>query len=190
MGGLMFVGHQNGGRVYVFDLSSTSSAFTFVGAYLTDGADTSEVTFDRSTSRLFLLHGNDVNTLEVCSLASVVQGAERKLVQLAIYDRPTGSATTTNLEGFAVASNDDCVGGKRWAFETVDGGGAVSLVWFRNFPCVCVAEYDGAPGLSVADVFAFLNAWFAGAPNADFNRSGGLEIQDIFDYLTAWFRGC
>jgi hypothetical protein len=41
----------------------------------------------------------------------------------------------------------------------------------------------------VQDIFDFLNAWFAGNANADFN-GGGLAVQDIFDFLNAWFSGC
>lgn len=57
-------------------------------------------------------------------------------------------------------------------------------------------------GLAVADIFDFLNDWFAGCDNtyspthpiqcprgtADFN-GGGLAVQDIFDFLSAWFAG-
>ena len=43
--------------------------------------------------------------------------------------------------------------------------------------------------VSVADIFAFLNAWFAGNPQADIN-GGGLAVQDIFDFLNLWFAGC
>jgi hypothetical protein len=194
MGGLMFVGHQNGGRVYVFDLSATSAAFQYVGAYSTGGTDTSEVTFDRSTNRLYLMHGNDVNTVEVCSLASTQVGAERKLNQLALYDRPTGSPTTTNLEGLAIVSNNDCTWsngtGHRNIFETIDGGGAISLVQFTQFPCICLADYDQINGPQVQDIFAYISDWFAGLPKTDVNFDGQLTVQDIFDFLAIWFRGC
>jgi hypothetical protein len=194
MGGLMLVGHQNGGRIYIFDLSATSAAFQYVGAYATGGTDTSEVTFDRSTSRLYLLHGNDVNTIEVCSLASTQVGAERKLNQLNLYDRPTGSPTTTNLEGLAIVSNNDCVWqggvGHRTIFETIDGGNALSLIQFTQFPCICLADYDGVNGPTVQDIFAFISDWFAGQPKTDINYDGTLSLQDIFDFLTLWFHGC
>jgi hypothetical protein len=50
-------------------------------------------------------------------------------------------------------------------------------------------DFDGVGGLTVQDIFAYLNAWFAGDPRADFN-GGGLAVQDIFDFLNAWFAGC
>ncbi len=54
---------------------------------------------------------------------------------------------------------------------------------------VCLADFNGG-GLSVQDIFDFLNAWFASDLRADFNANGALEVQDIFDFLNAWFAGC
>jgi hypothetical protein len=55
-------------------------------------------------------------------------------------------------------------------------------------PC-CYANFDGLNGVQVADIFAFLNAWFAGDLSADIN-GGGLAVSDIFAFLNAWFAGC
>ncbi|HVU63726.1 MAG TPA: choice-of-anchor tandem repeat NxxGxxAF-containing protein, partial [Phycisphaerales bacterium] len=54
---------------------------------------------------------------------------------------------------------------------------------------VCRADYNGSDGVTVADIFDFLNGWFAGDEQADFN-GGGLSVSDIFDFLNAWFAGC
>jgi glucose/arabinose dehydrogenase len=54
----------------------------------------------------------------------------------------------------------------------------------------CPADFNGVDGLTVADIFDYLNAWFAGDPRADFNGVGGLSVQDIFDFLNVWFLGC
>jgi hypothetical protein len=53
--------------------------------------------------------------------------------------------------------------------------------------CECLADWNGG-GLSIADVFAFINDWFIGT--ADFNHSGDITTDDIFDFLNAWFAGC
>ncbi len=135
MGGLMFVAHQNGGRVYAFDLSPTSSAFDFVGAYLTGASETAELCFDRPSGHLYALHGENVNEIEVLSLASTVVGTERKLVAVATYAPPSGMPATTNLEGLALVSSADCASGDRSLFLTIDDGGPTSLVRFRQFPC-------------------------------------------------------
>lgn len=193
MGGLFFVGHQNGGRVYVFDLSATDSTLTFVGSYLTNASETADLCFDRSTGRLLVLHGNNINTIEVCSLASTASGGERRLATIETMDRPTGSASNANIEGLAVFANGDATGGmagRRSLFLTIDDGGATSLLWFRQFPNVCRGDWNGAAGTSVDDLFLYLNAWFTGDPRADVDFSGAVAIDDLFLYLNAWFTGC
>ncbi|MBY0312245.1 MAG: hypothetical protein K2W85_09255 [Phycisphaerales bacterium] len=55
---------------------------------------------------------------------------------------------------------------------------------------ICIADFDGSGAISGVDIFAFINAWFAGDPLADVNRSGTLNVLDIIDFLNAWFNGC
>lgn len=145
MGGLMFVAHQNGGRIYAFDLNRTNSTFTFVGAYKTNFSESCELTFDRSDGRLYILHGADHNTVEVTNLASTVVGSERQFTELVTYGRPTGSPGSWNLEGFAIMSNSDCAGDQRSVFLTIDDGGSQSLLWYKQFPCTCAS---GDPSIS------------------------------------------
>jgi hypothetical protein len=64
--------------------------------------------------------------------------------------------------------------------------GAVGVVQARMGPR---SDYNGVDGISVQDIFDFLNAWFAGDAAADFDGVNGLEVQDIFDFLNAWFAG-
>jgi beta-glucanase (GH16 family) len=54
----------------------------------------------------------------------------------------------------------------------------------------CPADFNGTAGVTIQDIFSFLNAWFAADPRSDFNEVGGLTIQDIFDFLNSWFQGC
>ncbi|HVU64816.1 MAG TPA: GC-type dockerin domain-anchored protein [Phycisphaerales bacterium] len=54
----------------------------------------------------------------------------------------------------------------------------------------CAPDFNQNGTLEVADIFAFLNAWFSGDPRADFNGINGLEVADIFAFLNAWFAGC
>lgn len=44
--------------------------------------------------------------------------------------------------------------------------------------------------MAIADIFAFLNGWFAGSPDTDFDGINGLQVADIFAFLNAWFAGC
>jgi hypothetical protein len=55
---------------------------------------------------------------------------------------------------------------------------------------VCTADADCSGSLAVADIFTFLNSWFAGSPDADFDSSGALSVADVFAFLNAWFSGC
>jgi hypothetical protein len=57
-------------------------------------------------------------------------------------------------------------------------------------PAPCAVDFDGNGTLQVADIFAFLNAWFAGNSQANFNGMNGLQVADIFAFLNAWFAGC
>ena len=55
---------------------------------------------------------------------------------------------------------------------------------------ICPSDFNCSGTLEVADIFAFLNAWFAGAPAADFDGDSVLAVADIFAFLNAWFGGC
>jgi hypothetical protein len=54
----------------------------------------------------------------------------------------------------------------------------------------CLADHDGNGVAEVADIFAFLADWFAGAPAGDALGDGGNGVPDIFAFLAAWFAGC
>lgn len=55
---------------------------------------------------------------------------------------------------------------------------------------VCRCDFNGSGMLEVADIFDYLNAWFAGSANADFDQSGSLAVADLFDFLNCWFASC
>lgn len=58
-------------------------------------------------------------------------------------------------------------------------------------PC-CHADFDKSGIKDVADIFAYLSAWFANSSYADVggNGTGARDISDIFQFLSAWFAGC
>jgi hypothetical protein len=58
------------------------------------------------------------------------------------------------------------------------------------FTPACPADVDGSGSAHLADIFAFLTAWFAGDPRADFDHARGVDILDIFAFVAAWFAGC
>ncbi len=55
---------------------------------------------------------------------------------------------------------------------------------------ICPPDFDGSGVVQIADIFAYLNAWFAGDIASDTNANGTLAVADIFEYLNLWFAGC
>jgi len=99
MGGLMFVAHQNGGRIYVFDLRVGKKTVHFVGAYRSSREESSGLEFDRSSGLLYIWHNTGPNYLQVARLSSYVEGQERHLTTVKEFTGPKGG----NLEGIAIA---------------------------------------------------------------------------------------
>ncbi len=143
MQGLMFVAHQNGGRIYVFDLNRSDDTYLFIGAYKTAYTESCGLAFDRTENLLYVFHGAGYNRTEVVRLSSTAVGSERQFDSVALYNSPAAG----NLEGIAVVPPNDCAGTGRNFFLAIDDGGPASLMEFQLFPC-CV---DGAVSDSDAD---------------------------------------
>ena len=128
LGGLVFVGHQNGGNLYVFDLApGQDNVFTFVGTYTTSRTETAGLEFDSAVGWLYIWHNTDGNILEISDLRTTpVSPGVRALRTIVEYQGPDSG----NLEGFAATSQSNP---NRWAFLTKDGGGTDSLRWFQQF---------------------------------------------------------
>ncbi len=136
MGGLMFVGHQNGGDIFVFDLNRQTGEFAFVGEYKTSADEIAALEFDRASGLLYIWHGAEFNTLEVARLSSTETKKKRRFEAAVIFQGPdTVLFGSDNHEGLAVVSVDECAGGKRGLFLTTDGGDFWSLLWYQQFPC-------------------------------------------------------
>lgn len=136
MGGLMFVGHQDGGYVHVFDLNPTSSAYGYVGRYTTSRPETAGLEFDRTTGKLYIWHNYGNNYLEVTELSSYVDGADRRLRQLIEYDGPRSG----NLEGFALAPTPET---NNWCFITDDDNySGQAVTWYQAFEPTEDADSD------------------------------------------------
>lgn len=69
-------------------------------------------------------------------------------------------------------------------------GGTATLRGGFLAPRLCAADFDASGTRDVADIFAFLSAWFASGPGADFDNSGVRDVADIFSFLSTWFAGC
>jgi hypothetical protein len=129
MGGLMFVGHQSGGYVHVFDLNRGNNSYNYVGKYKTGRSETAGLEFDRSTGRLYIWHnvGSTSNFLEIVKLSSYMDGEERRLRQIVEYEGPR----TGNLEGFALVPTPET---DNWCFVTDDSNtNDEAVMWYRHF---------------------------------------------------------
>jgi hypothetical protein len=72
---------------------------------------------------------------------------------------------------------------------TYVGDGVPCQVEPGNIITCCIANFNGENGVTVQDIFDFLEAYFGGDPDADLNGNG-LGVQDIFDFLAMYFAGC
>lgn len=104
-GGLFFIANQNGGYIWVFDINpNVNDDFVFVGKYKTNATESCDLSFDRSTNILYILHnvsGN--NSLETTNLSTIIiSGTQRKLVTLNQYTIPTPIGNNDNIEGFTM----------------------------------------------------------------------------------------
>ena len=104
LGGLFFVANQDGGYIWVFDVNPNSNDdFAFVGKYKTNRSESCDLSLDRSTGLLYILHNISGNKLEVTDLSTfAVSGNERKFVVKKEYAVPNPGDTNENIEGFAV----------------------------------------------------------------------------------------
>lgn len=127
MGGLMFVGHQSGGYVHVFDLTPLGTTYGYVGKFKTSRTETAGLEFDRSTGKLYIWHNTGANYLEVAELNSYVDGSDRRLRTIVEYTGPRSG----NLEGFACLPTEEP---NNWCFVTDDNNlNTEAIVWYRQF---------------------------------------------------------
>jgi hypothetical protein len=159
MGGLVFIGHQAGGGIYVFDLSPDSEELDYVGAYATSRSETCGLEFDRSTGLLYAWHDSQHDELEVLSLASERRSRfGRSFLSEAIYD----ATFVGTIEGMAIAPGSECQEGVREILVTVDDGGANSLFRFEMFEAFCAlcpTDLNGDGEVNGQDLGVFLVEW-------------------------------
>jgi hypothetical protein len=163
MNGVMMVGHQNGGGIFVFDLDRATGDFSFVGEYRTAYDEIAGLEFDRSTGFLFVWHDENNQVLELIDLRSSGVAGEtfRQFEAVRLFAGPSRS----NFEGIAITPAADCANGERSLFMTIDGGGPTSLLLFQRFSVDCpeVACLEGsvnAGGSGGVENVLFVNGSF------------------------------
>jgi len=70
------------------------------------------------------------------------------------------------------------------------GGPSGLGIFYPRGGTFCPADFDHNGTREVADIFAFLAAWFAGSASADVDGIPGIGVPDIFAFLSLWFAGC
>jgi hypothetical protein len=153
MGGLMFVAHQNEGYVWVFDLNpDVDDDFAFVGKYKTSRSESCDLSFDRTTGLLYILHNAGSNYLEVTNLSTTTISGEKKFIETNEYFIPTPPGANINIEGFAITPKcPDSSNVSAWLCRDVSGGSANALLqdavrWFNPFTadgnCVPLSDQE------------------------------------------------
>jgi hypothetical protein len=73
-------------------------------------------------------------------------------------------------------------------FKAPTAGSPATTVSIDNLqvPAICPCDWDGG-GLAPADIFGFLNAYFAADPATDFDNNGIRQPADIFAFLNCYF---
>jgi hypothetical protein len=85
----------------------------------------------------------------------------------------------------------NCTGNTLAGAVHTASGSTCNAAGSTTTPC-CYPDYNKVGGITVQDIFDFLNDWFAGSPFAHFGGDGTptqLNVQNIFDFLNSWFAG-
>lgn len=108
------------------------------------------------------------------------------------------AASCPSGPGSVLACSDNaCAQQAQIAFQASAGvpylirvGGTGSARGLGQVAVRCPADFNADGLLSPADIFAGLNAYFAGDLAADYSGDGALAPADIFALLNAYFAGC
>lgn len=101
------------------------------------------------------------------------------------------AAVGQNLEGLALGPRLSMQ--SRVVLGVVDDADVLSNNTLMPFQLTdagaCPADADGSGGVTIDDLFVYLNMWFMGADAADIDGVGGVGIDDLFGFLGRWFAG-
>lgn len=98
------------------------------------------------------------------------------------------NTVTTDLPGIMIEARDASESGM--IVGTSEGPSGPVAVLLVPDGAECAADFDRNGTHEVADIFAFLSAWFAQDPQADVDGIPGIGVPDIFSFLSLWFAGC
>ncbi|MGW4033903.1 esterase-like activity of phytase family protein [Streptomyces sp. NPDC004838] len=121
--GLFFTGLETLGMVYAYALDLNSGAFTRVAAFASGLPAVMATEWEPATGRLWTACDNHCQG----GMATLGIDAQGRFAVTNVYDRPAG-LPDYNHEGFAIAPQTACVGGRKpvvWADDKNNGGHAL-----------------------------------------------------------------
>ncbi|MDP7070505.1 MAG: hypothetical protein QF561_04055 [Phycisphaerales bacterium] len=199
MGGLIFVGHQSGGLLHVFDVNpGASNDFVNYGSFQTSATEVAGLHFDRASGLMYIWHNpGNVNSLEVTTMSSDASTGTIDAAELYDTDMPQG-----NLEGIALAGQSACgaygaESNGQMLFLTRDGG-SPNLGSFRAYPCstdgaCCVVT--GCDTVSATSCGHFGGLWLGTGTScnecppscrSDLDGNDDVDINDLLTLLADW----
>jgi len=206
--GLVFIGHQTDGFIYVFDFATDAdNSMSFIGVYDT-GSSFDEIAgleFDNTNGLLYIFHGAGNNTLEVTDLSSTAGGDADRFFSTLARTEPVDGGSQLNLEGLAVIPPDMCASQNLcWGtpdegdiFITCDGC-SEAIKWMEGLagnwislcppgcPDVLPADMNCDDKTDGADIQLFVELWVAGSYTcqADMNGDGALDSADVSAFVS------
>ena len=128
-GGLFFVGVEANGRIYAYALNHASGSFTRVASFASGLAGVMGLEFDPALNQLWAVcdDGCSGRSAVFAVDARVGSATIGRFIAIRLFDRPTGMANLNN-EGFAMASQSECVANAKpvfWADDAATGGHAL-----------------------------------------------------------------
>jgi hypothetical protein len=120
--GLFFVGVEANGSIYAYALDHSDNTFTRIATIVSGFVGVMDLSFDRELQELWAICDDGCNG-RVALLGVDTRPAVPtmgKFIVRAVFERPSGMPNLNN-EGFTVATQAECVNGRKPAFWTDDG---------------------------------------------------------------------
>jgi hypothetical protein len=134
--GLFFVGVEANGMIYAYALDHTTNGFTRIATIATGQPGVMGLEFDRDVGYLWATCddgcGNKASILEIDTTATSPTFGRFAISR--VFDRPT-TMPNINNEGFAIAPESECAGGRKYVFWADDGETDGHSVRRATIPC-------------------------------------------------------
>lgn len=153
MGGLIFIAHQNQGKIWVYDINmNLNDDLILVGVYNSNRNESCGLNFDRSTGLLYILHNIDNNYLEITDLSVSLVGQQYKFNLVQEFNVTVPTDGSKNIEGVAVAPKcDDLQNPTLWLVRDASGAASAQVLkQFRPFGLIGDCEASSTQSESFA----------------------------------------